>query len=390
MSHLIEEYAKSLGVKIGKPFLSRHFFPINSKRYITFHTNDKKSPARHYDHWDMVFDLIKPILSKNKIDIIQVGGPEDKPNKYSDKKFLGCTFKQMSYIISHSEMHLGIDSVPIHIASTFDIPIVGVYSNLFPECSKPVWNSKSETIQICPDFSKQKPSFSDNEPNKRVNEINPEEIAVAVLNILGIEHDYNSYQTLHIGKHYLNQITEIVPDFNPALIDLKDKVLNLRCDYGLDENFLDAWLNNRVNLMTDKEIPVDVVEKNINNILAMTFFVDTDNTSTKYFEKLDKLNLSYTLITKNYKDINHIRMKFFDYTVEKYRSFDKKDLDFVSDLCDNTYYHSNKTLISKNKKYYSKAAWMNDIEQTEDHQKLIDSDHFWEEIEHMNIYNYDR
>ena len=41
MSHLIEEYAKSLGVKIGKPVLNDHFYPILDEKYITIHTDNK-------------------------------------------------------------------------------------------------------------------------------------------------------------------------------------------------------------------------------------------------------------------------------------------------------------------------------------------------------------
>ena len=66
----------------------------------------------------------------------------------------------------------------------------------------------------------------------------------------------------------------------------------------------------------------------------------------------------------------------------------KKDLDITEDICDNTFYHSKKTLISKNKKYNSKAAWKLNIEQTSEDQKIIDNDDFWEELQHMNIYNY--
>ena len=76
MSHIAEEYAKSLGVRIGKPVISEHFYPIVSDNYITFHTNDKKSPARHYDLWKIVFDLIGKKLSENNDDIVQVGGPD--------------------------------------------------------------------------------------------------------------------------------------------------------------------------------------------------------------------------------------------------------------------------------------------------------------------------
>ena len=41
MSHLAEEYAKSCGVKIGKPILKPHYYPVVHEKYITIH-NDKK------------------------------------------------------------------------------------------------------------------------------------------------------------------------------------------------------------------------------------------------------------------------------------------------------------------------------------------------------------
>ena len=64
----------------------------------------------------------------------------------------------------------------------------------------------------------------------------------------------------------------------------------------------------------------------------------------------------------------------------------KKDLDFSKDICDNSYYHSNKTLISQNKKYKSKAHWKH-RDQIEDDSRVIDCGEFWEEVEHFNIYN---
>ena len=45
-------------------------------------------------------------------------------------------------------------------------------------------------------------------------------------------------------------------------------------------------------------------------------------------------------------------------------------------------------LVSEGKNYSSKAAWKAGVEQTNEPQKLIDSEEFWEEIEHLNIYNY--
>ena len=58
MSHIAEEYAKSLGVKIGDPIINDHFYPIPWDKYITFHTNGKKVQAKHYDYWPIVFRLL--------------------------------------------------------------------------------------------------------------------------------------------------------------------------------------------------------------------------------------------------------------------------------------------------------------------------------------------
>jgi len=35
MSHLVEVYAKDLGVKIGEPHFKPHFFPLLEENYIT-------------------------------------------------------------------------------------------------------------------------------------------------------------------------------------------------------------------------------------------------------------------------------------------------------------------------------------------------------------------
>jgi len=388
MTHIVEEYAKSLGVKIGKPIITEHFYPLNSDKYITFHTNDTKSPARHFDYWGLVFNLIKPYLKENNIDIVQVGSSDDPEYDLCDINTLGSSFKQMCYIVSKAELHLGIDSLPVHIASSYDIPIVGVYSNLFPECSGPVWNDKSKTIKISPDFSENKPSFSDNENPKRVNEIKPEKIASAVLDLLLIDHDLSKYKTLNTGKHYNNKITEVIPDFLPQKEEFRGKLVNLRFDFNCPEEFQNEWLDRTCNLMINKPVDIYLIHAKRSNIKGMTIFLGEHDFDEEYFKNLTSFGISFTLISKYPEKLPELRLKFFDYTIEEYKINSKKDLDINDDLCDNTFYHSNKTLISKNKKYNSKAAWKKNIEKTDEPQKVIDNDDFWEELQHMNIYNY--
>ena len=43
MSHILEEYAKSLGVYISKPIISEHYFPICEEKYIELETRFEES-----------------------------------------------------------------------------------------------------------------------------------------------------------------------------------------------------------------------------------------------------------------------------------------------------------------------------------------------------------
>lgn len=388
MSHLIEEYAKSLGVKIGKPILSSHFYPTLKDKYITFHTNNKKVPAKHYDHWKIVFDLIKDYLKKSGISVVQVGGQEDPFCDFCDQDTRGSSFKQMAYVIKNSLLHLGIDSLPMHIASAYDNNIVALFSNLYKENAAPVWNKSSKVKLFSPDFSIEKPTFSFNEQTKRVNEINPEKIATSVLDILGINHDLNDIETLNIGYHYHNKITEIIPNFIPKKEDYRQKLINLRCDYELMEESLSQWLTRKTNLMINKPVDLSTLNFFKENIAGLTIFLGEHEFNEEYFINLNKLNIGFNLISRHKDKLSDLRLEFFDYTVEEYVDYLKKDLDFSSKICDDTYYHSNKTLISNNKKYSSKAAWKQGFESTTEHQKIIDTDEFWEEFQHLNIYNY--
>jgi hypothetical protein len=388
MSHIAEEYAKSLGCKIGSPVLEPHFFPVASKKYITFHTNGKKVPAKHYDFWGIVFLLIKGKLKEAGINIIQTGGPEDPPYRECDQSHLGCSFKQMSYVIKNSELHLGIDSLPMHIASAFNKKIVALFSNLFIENASPLWSSNDDCALFSPDFSKIKPSFASTEPNKRINEVKPEQIASSVLNLLGICHDLDDYKTLRLGVHYPNEILEVIPNFQPQSNYFPNLVANLRCDYGVVEEVLPSWLSRKSNIMTESPIPLQLLSAFRENIAGVTMFMDSGLIDKEYLTSLSRLNMKFNLICKDKSKLQDLRFKFFDWVVEEHVKFSKKDVDFGSELCDNTFYHSNKVLVSEGKNYLSKAAWKAGVEMTNEPQKLIDSEEFWEEIEHLNIYNY--
>jgi hypothetical protein len=126
------------------------------------------------------------------------------------------------------------------------------------------------------------------------------------------------------------------------------------------------------------------------NIAGLTIFLESGSINKDYLKSLSRLNIKFNLICRDKSKLQDLRFEFFDWVVEEHVKLSKKDIDFDSEICDNTFYHSNKVLVSEGKEYFSKASWKAGIEKTKEPQRLIDSDEFWEEIEHLNVYNYDK
>lgn len=389
MSHLIEEYAKCLGVKITKPIISSHFFPIQCDKYITIQSTNK-FPSRDYSHWSQVVYLLKKYIKD--ISIVQVGEKSNPTVRGVDIDLRSkTTLKQLSYVIENSILHLGIDSLCIHLASAHDIPCVGLYSNMWSSNSGPVWHENSEFICIDSDKGDLRACYSTEENPKTIDNIQPEEVASSVLKLLHINNHLDLYETLNIGPHYHTKIIEVIPDFLPKEDLFPDRLVNLRCDYLLEEDSLKYWLHRKVNLMINKKIDLNLLNYFKKNIAGSTIFLEGDNIDAEYLESLNSIGIKYNLICKDKDQLNNYRFKFFDFVINEYRVNLKKDLDFSSKLCHNTYYHSNKIIISKNKYYSSKAAWKANIPKSSNPERIIDNADFWEEVDYINIYNnYDK
>ena len=158
MSHICEEYAKSLGVRVGRPKISDHFFPIPFDQYITIQTTSKFE-SRNYSFWDSALSLIKERLPQYKV--VQVGVKGDPLCLRADSSLLEATsFRQMFHVIKNSSLHLGVDSLGVHVASALDIPCVGLYSNMLSSQSGPLWHKNSDFTCINSDKKNNKPSYA--------------------------------------------------------------------------------------------------------------------------------------------------------------------------------------------------------------------------------------
>jgi hypothetical protein len=366
MSHLIEEYAKTLGVKIGRPYLSEHFYPILNDKYITIHT-DKKIDSKNYEYFPQVLNLIKPLLNKNGYKIYQIGGHEDPKLENVDGCFLNLNFKQSAYLIKRSQLHLGIDSLPIHIASMYDVPIVALYSHTYAANAYPYWSSKEKTVLIESDKNGNKPSFSYQENPKTIRSIKPEKIAESVLSLLEIEERIN-FNTLRIGSHYHIPFVEIVPNFRANLEDQKDKTLYIRADLHNDDQTIAFWCANyKTKIIASTEIPIPLIKQFASNIEHIYFKVNSKSISSDYFESVRKCKVNFSICVDDEQNIAEMRNFYFDFKVE----------------FDNT-----KERISQGALYPSEAHLNANKKLDMLNEVMHDDDAFWKDAEHFYIYDF--
>lgn len=385
MGHLIEEYAKNLGVKIGKPIFEPHFIPIVDEKYITIHVDDKIN-SKYYEFFPEVINLIKPHLSANGYKIYQIGGENDPFLENVDKSYLGLSRKQSAYIIKNSSLHLGIDSFPIHLASAYDIPIVALYSHIYPQNAYPYWSSKDKVKILEADRKGLKPCFSYDEKPKSINTIKPEEIVKSIFSLLNIPY-IKSINTVFIGENYSKPVIEIVPNFFGHSDELKDKILNIRLDYEFNEEIIGHWVSAyKVNLISNQPININLLKSCKSNITNLNFNINDCTTfEEKYLQSVKNIGIPLKLVSKNKEQIQNIRIHYFDHQIELDLGIDQKKIDQIKNI-PNLKFLTKKDIFSKGNRFSSKAHLDLNKIFLDKAEEVVYNDEFWKDIEHYFIY----
>tara|TARA_Y100001973_G_C5165210_1_gene315717 strand:- start:36 stop:1151 length:1116 start_codon:yes stop_codon:yes gene_type:complete len=305
MSHLAEEYAKSCGVKIGDPILIPHYFPVLEDKYITIH-NDKKVQSKEYDMWPDVIDLIKPHLGDIKI--IQIGTHKEEKIEGVDLHLPTNTLKQSSYIIKNSLGHVGIDSVPVHIASALDKPVVAIYSHTYAKTCSPLWNKKSKSIIIESDRGGKKPSFSLEEHPKTINFVKPEQIAQAVLDVLGINKTI-THKTFFIGENYTSSFVEVIPT---EKTNVRANHIDVRMDYAHNEQVLAHVIENNSVEVTLSQ-PIDLGFLKSGRVKKIVYKADTFDSD--FLKQIKESGIPHVLVCKSTENLAEERAKNFDFLI---------------------------------------------------------------------------
>ncbi len=383
--HLVEQYALSCGVKIDRPFVETQFFPLPFKDYVILHPSSGME-SKNYDYFTDVLCLILPYFKRNGIEIVQLGGPQDPPIPGCYHVMGQTRLNQAFYLIRDSLLVIGSDCFATHVAGGFNKKVVGLYSNLFSECSRPFWGDTANQRLIQADREGKKPSFSAKEVEKLVNNIKPEEIAIAALDLLEIEHSLGAHETLYIGDKYREPLLEVVPNFTSPDSLPGDRVINLRMDYLHNPEIAMQWaFKHKTHLVLDRELEPKFFNPIRPNLIKVTLQVNKE-TNPEYIKFLRSLGCPIELFALDDNNLKDIRVKFLDLEIEKLEVFSKESLDNPAKVCDNTCYSSSKTIFSNGKYYGSKASWLSGSE-LKNTEPIIDNEEFWKEIDYFRVFN---
>jgi hypothetical protein len=362
--HLIERYATSTGLKIDKPFIFEKFYPLPVEKYISFQPFSKYN-SKNYDYWDEVISLIKPILDKNNIFLVQIGSGKDKPVGNCINLCGQTKISQASFIIKNALMHVGADSFGAHVASGYNKKIVALYSNNNINNVKPYWTKDEDMVLLKPEI-KNKPNYSAEESPKNINKIKPELIAKSILKLLGFK-DRINFNTTFVGEKYGNLFLESVPSMIIPNNIFPDYVLNIRFDYIKNIEELD-YINTLNNLnirdciiITDKPLKIEKFYNLKDKIKTIFYDITFQNIDFEFIKKTKILGIKLEFIFHKTSDasndlLNHKKLELIEYP--ELINVVENSLKPIDEIKTSSYYKSRKIIFANNNIYLSKAAFL--------------------------------
>ena len=413
--HLIEKYSLNCGVspsRLEKPYIYTSYYPVSSEKYIVIHPSSGM-PSKNYSYYQEVIDFIFEPLQKAGYEIIQIG-------EVQDQQLLKCTnlqgktnLHQSCFLLKGASLFIGNDSFSTHVASSYGIPLISLYSTIQPEVAGPYWQNGKQFTLMAP-LNGKKPKYSAEDPDKVIDRIKPEEI-LKKISLAMPDLDLSkckNLKSIHIGSNYPKATIDCVPDSLSPVTFHSKLGLNIRFDFlkskVSDYNIDCACVNlntRKCGIVVSDEINLDKF-KNANikqNIISFVFHIEKHN-----LNRIDK-NIQFILkakkegfpikvaaIDKSFtnEEIEELKFKFLNVqhiNFLKQTSWDenltKQDLNKITDL---TIFKSSRIIFSQNKAFLSKAAYLENKPSSSLEQPLREIENFQalgKELESCYIYN---
>ena len=320
--HVLEQYALGCGLKIDKPYIYEKYFPIPHAQYITFNPSSKFNSLK-YSYWQEVIDLLSPILKKENIHIVQIGGQNEKNYKNCLPLMGQTNCNQIAYIIKNSMLHFGVESFSIQVASHFKKKIVALYSNAYAAQSKPYWSDSEDVELIQANMNGNKPSYSPEENPKIIDNIMPEEIASKISKLLNLPNEIK-HQTIFIGQRYGSILLEAIPSIILQNNIFEEIPLNIRFDYidDIEEKDYICTLNNlnirKCAIITDKPIEIEKIAQLKHKIINLFYDITFKDIDLNFVNKIKSLGMKVDFIfnkskNKNDSALDSKKLELIDY-----------------------------------------------------------------------------
>jgi ADP-heptose:LPS heptosyltransferase len=132
-TNILKAYADVVGVSVDdcKMFLKTNVVQDLPESYIAIHAGRTNWAGRDWSATK--FDVLSTQLMKAGHKTVCIGTSRD--NKIScDLDLRGTTgIAELSHVIKNAKLFVGIDSFPMHVAQTFDVPGVCFFGSIIPE-----------------------------------------------------------------------------------------------------------------------------------------------------------------------------------------------------------------------------------------------------------------
>ncbi|MDB4314559.1 glycosyltransferase family 9 protein [bacterium] len=303
MSHLIQEYAKSCGVKIGKPEINPIFYPIPYDKYITIVNG--VAPATSYPYWAEAFESIQDFLKDNDIKILQILEEDQRPSLGVDAA-IRCSKKQAAFVIKGAVAHIGTESVLNHIAGLQAKPMVCLYSHTNPKNTEP-WFAHATKTKTISSLEEGK-TYSYDLKDTSIRNIKPEEVSQAILDVLDSNYEIKT-KTLLIGERYEDTCNDIIPKY---LTSARGDKINVRMDIHHDETVLaDILKRNVVEVCLSNPISDEIL--NSRRIKVINYIAEEFDEA--FVKKVKSLGITINLLCVSEEKLAAQRLKFFDFEV---------------------------------------------------------------------------
>lgn len=313
MPNFAKTYANYCGVKLPEtpPFFPVALFPVPAGDYITVHSG-AGHPARVYSYYSDVMAMVIPYLKKHNIKILQIGASKD-PKVTGAIDMRGKTnIRQAAFVLKNSKLHVGSDSLWSHVAGSFNIPSIILFSPNPKEVTTPHYKS-DYFYAIEPDFEGKRHSYAVDDHPRLINSIKPEVVAQKILDHFNLDQKID-FETVRIGDNYKIVQYDFIPDceFN---IKISGEKLVCRLDVVHNLKYASSMLSRyKAVILTKKPIEKKFIDLFKHNIDTLVYKID-DKFDLEFIKYIDGIGLDYMLVTdiSDKKLKSDIKLKLFDY-----------------------------------------------------------------------------